>query len=86
MRLAAGPTCRDFQGSPGFRSEADDEVGCWKGLGEGMGLASSEVEAVSVASGSCHCPQRGGQAVNLGVRAGRLGMVLDEAVDDSTSG
>src|ERR671914_1148488 len=48
-----------------------------------MGLAGPKVEAVSVASGSCGCAQRGGQVVNFGVRAGRIGMVLEAAVDDS---
>jgi hypothetical protein len=48
-----------------------------------MGLASPKVEAVSVASGSCRCAQGSREVVNLGVRAGRLGVVLEEAVDDS---
>src|SRR5512132_4539093 len=48
-----------------------------------MRLTGAQVEAIPVASDSCRCAQRRGQVVDLRVRAWRLGMVAEEAVDDA---
>src|SRR5215212_11113085 len=48
-----------------------------------MSLAGPEMEAISIASGSCRGTQRCGQVMNFGICAGRLDVLLEEAVDDA---